>query len=240
MFVCPGQAVAGTAACEHYSDQFGSICNTYLYDNSDWWSQIPDERAACEPNATLVRPSADRADFQILGISVWRGSDRWLRSIVRKLGTATILERGDASVGRAQVCYRSATPSERVKLVFEQSECAEGIYLFVDGKPFVGSDRCVPTMLVDRQLKTPTGLGIGLSRAQVLKILGRPSCRNTDSFVYAYSVMLKKTKENLEEEQKDFPNYSPDPDYEDDLSILIRFRKGRSWYFYLASNTCTD
>jgi hypothetical protein len=238
LFAWCGACVSETAACDHYSGQYGNLCDSYLRDSSDWWSRIPDRAATAEPKVTFVKPSAQSGNFRILGLSVWGYSIHWPQAIIHTLGRATVIERGDASVGRAQVCYKSAKASERTTLIFEQGECAESFYLFEDGKPFVGSDRCVPSASVTGQLRTPTGLGIRLTRAEVLRILGRPSGSKGDSLIYEYTVKLKRTKEQIEALRQGYPEFTPEPEYGETLDILIRFRNGRSWYMYVASFTC--
>ncbi len=238
VFAWRGDSASGAAACDHYSGEYGSLCDSYLHDNSDWWSEIPDEAAAAQPTVKFTKSEPQSGNFRILGLSVWGIMVHWPQAVVHALGRADIVERGDASVGRAQVCYESAEASDGAKLIFEQGECAQGFYLIRDGEPFVGSDRCVPSALVTRKLRTPTGLGIGLTRAEVVKVLGRPSGRKGDSLIYSYRIKMKKTKEQIEAEHHDAPEFTPDLEYEDDLSILIRFRNGRAWYIYAASNTC--
>jgi hypothetical protein len=237
LVACRGYAASETSRQDRYSGEYGDLTDIYLDNNSDWWSEIS-KGLLGEPPGELLTRRPEPQNFQILGISVWGYSLNWPQKIVRALGRATVIERGDASTGRAQVCYKSAANSGRTKLIFETGECIESFYLFEDGAPFAGSERCVSSMQVNEHLKTPTGLGLDLTPAEVTKILGRPSTARPDNLVYIYRVHMRLTKEQIESERREAPNLAPDLEYDSDLSLVIRFRNGRSWYLYVTSARC--
>jgi hypothetical protein len=171
---------------------------------------------------------------------MWGEAQDWPQNIVHVLGRATVVERGDAANGRSQVCYKSADPSEPTKLIFEIGECTHSFYLFAGGAPFSGTDKCQGSNIITRDLKTPNGLGLGLTPEQVKKILGPPSAAEHESLTYDYNVKLTRTKQRLEELKREAgPEYGPpDLQIDDGLSILIKFHDARSWYLYVASSSC--
>jgi hypothetical protein len=237
LFACRVHAASETPRPDRYSGEYGDLTDIYLDNNSDWWSEIPKGLGGEPPGELLIR-RPEPQNFQILEISVWGYSLNWPQKIVRTLGRAAVIERGDASVGRSQVCYKSVGGSGNTKLIFETGECSESFYLFEDGAPFVGSDRCVASMQVSERLKTPSGLGLGLTPTEVIKLLGQPSTTRPDNFVYIYRVNMRLTKEQIESERREAPDLAPDLEYDSDLSLVIKFRKGRSWYLYVTSARC--
>jgi hypothetical protein len=83
----------------------------YIKDNSDWWSLIREngqlegqvERCSTPRNE---RPSG--ANFVIAGVDLEHGEA--FRDATRKVAKpSAIVERGDASSGRAQMCFKSAS-----------------------------------------------------------------------------------------------------------------------------------
>jgi hypothetical protein len=238
LFALRGYATSETLRPDQYSGAFGDLSDIYLNDNSDWWSEIPRAHGGVPPGEFLAGPPEPQ-NFQILGISVWRSSPNWPQKIVRALGRATVIERGDASTGRHQICYKSAANYRRTSLIFESGECSESFYLFEEGGPFAGSDRCVSSTQVNQNLKTPAGLGLGLTPSGVVKLLGPHSLKRPDFFVYKYNLKMKRTKEEIESERREDPTLGlPDLEYDSDLSLLIRFRNGRLWYLYVTTEFC--
>ena len=72
-------------------------------DDSDWWSIIRQN-----DSDEIVKPQEldiPASNFRVLGVTV--GKDD-LEGIQKKLGTATVVGRGDASTGRSQICYIGA------------------------------------------------------------------------------------------------------------------------------------
>jgi hypothetical protein len=90
-----------------------------LRDNSDWWSLSrtaePDEIQHPEER------EVSKANFRILGIDL--GEDTFARA-QSMLGRAAVVERGDASTGRRQICFYSASEKQRTYLIFERGEVA--------------------------------------------------------------------------------------------------------------------
>jgi hypothetical protein len=233
--LCLFLSVRGTNAGE-----YGNLNTVDLRDDSDWWSEIRKDLGG-EPPGKFLSVSPDPLSFEILGISVRGYPLHWPLEIVSVLGRATVVGRGDAATGRDQICYESATSSAPTKLIFETGECTTSFYLFEDGAAFTGSDRCQVSKRVVRDLKTPSGLGLGLTREQVKKILGAPTRSDDESATYKSFVSLNRTKEQLEHITRDFPvaKYGrPDLQFDDMLSILIKFRNDSSWYLFVASTTC--
>lgn len=238
LFVWQGSGVPQVLRPDQYSGRFGDLTDIYLNDNSDWWSEIP-KIVAEEPPGGYLAIQADPRNFRILGISVWGYTVSWPQQIVHTLGRATVIERGDAGTGRAQVCYQSAENSGQTKLIFETGECSESLYLFEDGAPFVGSDRCVSSPLVNEHLRTPMGLGLALTPAEVTKILGPPSAARRDFVVYKYTAKMTRTKKQLKDAERVDPGSgAPDLVYDDTLFLVIRLRNGRAWFLFLNSQTC--
>lgn len=163
--------------------------------------------------------------------------------ITASLGKARVTERGDASTGRAQICYTSKSRPESTYLIFEAGETDLTFYLFSDGVPWKGSDRCTRTPLVSRSLATGSGLRLGMTASQVEAILGKPTASFQGRLIYwgttyrktSQDVLHKLRKQNPKmssaEFQKDFSQY--------DLTIYIeaRFSAGKMTYLAVSEDT---
>jgi hypothetical protein len=154
--------------------------NFRLEDNSDWWS-INREQYSGLP-AKSRRNHFDTRNFKIHGLSLDTLDFSAVASI---FGKASVVERGDASTGRSQICYVSNDSSEQIHMVFEFGEGQiSTFYLFRGGVDWNGRDRCVNSRDVAAHLSTGTGLRLGLSRMQVEAILGRPDSVKGDGIAY--------------------------------------------------------
>src|SRR5215813_7121718 len=73
----------------------------YREDNSDWWSQL--RSGSDSGNIPVLTKDSPASNFEILGVDL--SDDDPLAQAMTKLGTAQLVERGDASTGREQICY---------------------------------------------------------------------------------------------------------------------------------------
>jgi len=113
---------------------------------------------------------ASRFNFQILGLKL---NDEIFGKASAKLGKATIVQRGDASTGRSQICYSSPGKRGKIYVIFEKGEVNDAFYMFSGGPDWQGSDLCINSNLITSSLSTASGLRLGQTVAQVRGILGK-------------------------------------------------------------------
>ena len=165
--------------------------------------------------------------------------DDLLSRATAKLGKAQVVTRGDASTGRAQVCYTSVQdqPSP-IHLVFESGEVSDWLYLFADGPDWKGSDLCIKSSLVTKSLSLASGLHLGQTPAEVKAILGKPNAVMGNKIVYSYGVQKKTSSKDLAKLRKQHPELSDEEfrsNYEFySLGVYIEARFAESKLHYLA------
>lgn len=205
--------------------------DTVRLDNSDWWSgsRSSDSGGEFKPEERELASS----NFRVLGVTL--GETMFTRAAT-KLGKATTVERGDASTGRHQLCYSSPSTQEKVHLIFEQAEVGYAFYLFADGPTWEGADRCVASMAISRGIATSSGLHLGMTPAQVIAILGKPTRRRVNDLLYSFLITketspkdLKEARErNAEMSEKDFQaNYGR---YDLSTGVLAKFKDSKLTY----------
>jgi len=172
-----------------------------LRDKSDWWSvnneNFPDLKLP--PRNTGL----DNRNFQIAGVDLNKLD---FESVAAKLGAARLVERGDASSGREQACYVSDGNSKKVFLIFEGAEGEEGaFYLFTGGQDWTGSKLCAKSAQVSERLSTESGLKLGLSRAQLESVVGKPDLASGDRLVYSRVVKKRASPEEFERSRREYP-----------------------------------
>jgi len=155
----------------------------YTCNNSDWWSLTRTDDEVVPQEGDL-----QDSNFQILGFKL---NDETFGKAKAKLGKATVVERGDASAGRSQICYSSPGKKSKTYLIFEKGEVNDAFYLFNIGPDWKGSEQCSESNLVTDNLSTGSGLHLGQTSAQVRALLGRPSFASDDKIVYFFSVEKK-------------------------------------------------
>lgn len=201
-----------------------------LTDNSDWWSAgRSSDSGEIKTEARELAPS----NFRVLGISL---GDKMFERAAAKLGKTTIVERGDASTGRKQVCYVSPGSQDRVHLIFEQGEVDYTFYLFVDGPDWGGADRCVQSNAISNQLGTAAGIHVGETPAQVIAILGKPTKKREDELIYSFSVRKKTSPEDLKEAKQRNPEMN-DKDFQESYGhynlgagVVAKFKDSKLTY----------
>ncbi len=181
--------------------QYGNT--VHLYDNSDWWSinrgtdsgeDLPVQKGELLPGT-----------LRILGITL---DENVFAQTEPKLGKAALIERGDASTGRQQACYKSAGTPADVYLVFERAEIGATFYLFVGGPTWEGADRCVESKAISNRLATASGVRLGMTPSQLVAILGKPTKRDGNRLVYSFLTRKKTDPKDLTEARRHNPGMS--------------------------------
>ena len=141
-----------------------------------------------------AQASARKADMPIpmrtiLGIEVSRDS---LGSVEQKLGSSTLWHTGDASESASHRCYRIGTGPSVTTVRFSSSgemggagQEVEDIQLWRGTGPATDAARCAPLSNVGA-VQTPGGLGLGMSRPEIERLLGRPTRVATDTIEYTW------------------------------------------------------
>ncbi len=177
------------------------------------------------------------SNFKILDIDL--GDHDLFDKAATKLGNAPKVERGDASNGRAQVCYVSSLSSAKpIHLIFEAGEVGDSFYLFIGGATWKGSELCVRSNLVTDTLSVTSGLRLGQAPAQVMAILGKPNVFVGNKMVYSYEVQKITSPKDLDELRQQHPELGDTElrrNYEFySLVIYIEARFAQSKLSYLA------
>jgi hypothetical protein len=179
-------------------------------DDSDWWSKL---RAwthldLSEPTTNTQHGELANSNFEILSVAL--GVGKGFQAAEEKLGRATEVNRGDAGLGRSQVCYSSVGANPGVYLIFEAGGEGFGssFYLFEDGANWDGSQFCAMSPLISKRVRTASGLHLGQTPAEVQKILGKPSQSSAEKLTYIYEAKQEISAKELENIRRAEPKTS--------------------------------
>ena len=207
-------------------------------DDSDWWSLLRVDQPGPKPGR-VVTP---RTNFNVLGINLF--DDNLFKTVAKRLGDATDVQRGDAATGRDQLCYVSV--DRTVHLVFEQGEVDSVVYLFRDGQNWTGSDLCRRSPLLTETVSTASGLRLGMTIAEVRKILGIPSVQDEDKLIYARQTKQRMPPTLLEEIRRNDPHHYTDEEfhrqfdfYDESVYIEARFANHKLTYLAISQSGTT-
>ena len=200
-------------------------------DDSDWWSIIRQDSP--EENLKADEKDVQGANFRILGITVGRDE---MDAIQAKLGKVAIVTRGDAAIGRQQICYQSL--DGKTYLTFESGEVQYAFYLFLKGPDWTGSELCAKSKFVTSGVSTLSGLRLGENPTQVRGILGKPTkLSRAGDLIYFSQIRKRWTPAELKRIRK----YNPDVSDFYDMSAYIVARFSHSKLIYLGvSKSETD
>src|SRR2546429_3840010 len=164
----------------------------YTSDNSDWlpYTSSPE----CDDEAISQKREPAASNFHILGLNL---DDETFGKATAKLGKTTVVERGDASTGRSQICYTSPGKRSKTYLIFEKGEVNDAFYLFNIGPDWKGSELCTESNLVTTSLSTASGLHLGQTTAEVRAILGKPSVITGSRVIYSFAIEKKTAAADL-------------------------------------------
>jgi hypothetical protein len=229
VFLCRAALLNGITAKATLGE---SNPSTSIYDDSDWWSIIRNDYG--DFNLKSQNLDTNASNFQIDGIAV--GNDD-LPKIMARLGKATTVVRGDAAVGRTQICYVSVAEPQKFHLIFESGEVEYAFYLFADGPHWTGDNLCVKSRAVTADVGTASGLRLGLTPSQVESILGKPTARQNDRLIYSRSIRKRNSPRELKRLRQYHSGISEKEFHEEydfyDLNVYIEARFSRSKLIYL-------
>jgi hypothetical protein len=150
-----------------------------LEDHSDWWSILNESFKS--PKVKAQDTDLAPQNFELLGLSL--NSSQFFQSVQNKLGHAAIVERGDASTGRHQVCYLSEQNPD-TRLIFEQGELNLVFYIIAGGDKWNGDTFCTKSRAINAELSTASGLHLGMTRADLEQVLGKPDLSVNEKLFY--------------------------------------------------------
>jgi hypothetical protein len=199
--------------------------------DDDWWSLLKDVKPfACQ---TPSREKPNGANFVIAGVNLRDGQP--IDDAEKKIAKPwAISSRGDAGSSRDQICFKSASERGRFKLIFEQGEIASVAYLIDGGPDWTDSYKCVVSQKVSEKLATASGLHLGMTAAEVEKILGKPCAESNDSveYFFDYQYLLP-----LDERQrlKGKGDLSADEPVDWFSNMQIKFRGAKACYIAIST-----
>jgi len=117
------------------------------------------------------------ADATILGLAIGRAS---LKDVQAKLGSANVTRVSREEESDVSICYVS--PADGTVLVFYSGVMGGGkditwFALWSREAAFPHTSQCTPSKLVSRSLGTQSGLRLGLTKADLERIVGKPTER---------------------------------------------------------------
>src|SRR5450755_4487739 len=174
-------------------------------DSSDWWSvgnqsfKMPDFKSSGD--------DLPADNFAISGFALDFDVRDPLHAAGGKFGNAITVERGEAGSSREQICYVSSQ-DPNIHLIFEAGELDLVFYLFAGGQHWNGEDVCTKSSGVTEALRTNSGLGLGITPADLQRILGKPDFSDGARFIYERQIKKTFSTAELAKIRKSHPEIS--------------------------------
>jgi hypothetical protein len=207
--------------------------SVHLKDRSDWWSINNESFRGRDVKTT--RGNIAAGTFEIAGVDLDRDQ---FKDIAVKMGKAPIVERGDASTGRQQLCYMAAD-APKTYLIFEFGANESVFYLFTDGTDWNGQRLCIRTRQLLINSATKSGLKLGIMRGEAEALLGKADAASDNRLIYSREIRQKTSPAQFETLRKDYPEHLSDSVAHEKfdfypVAIYIEARFGKSGMNYLA------
>jgi hypothetical protein len=165
---------------------------------------------------TSYNGTLDQKHCDINGFILGRDS---FNEAVRIFGKAQKWHSGDAAASEDKICFRSQDQTKKVVIVFaansEMSEdMVDSVRLIQGNVRFLS--RCQETTIRPENIKTKSGIHVGMSIDEFGKIMGKPSESRDGLLLYVYCKELKPGD----------PGYSKEMRCSRCSGIIARFVKG--------------
>ncbi len=171
------------------------------------------------------QPSRSPAgDLRIMGFALGKTT---LADVQATLGESTVLKCSDEEEASNEVCYVSPA-NDQTKIVFEAG--FSGGWKELDGyKVIAGSvdqrcyRQCPTAAQLTGEVMTDGGLRLGLTRDQLIKLLGAPKQVRPNSLTFQWRSRQAMTKEEIEAESRTFKSPVTDAyyDVQDTIDVAL-------------------
>lgn len=119
----------------------------------------------------IQRRQIANSNFRISGVDLASDQDVLLQA-AKALGKTTTELTGDASTSNDAACYQSASGSDQTHLIFGRGELDSSFTLTSNGTAWDAKRPCKKSAEITHDTATDSGLRLGLTKQQVLSILG--------------------------------------------------------------------
>jgi len=186
-------------------------------------------------------------DDSLTFLGVQAGRKDTLSSVTRRLGKTEEWHTGDASTSESKICYRIKTGEGDLVVVFaSNSEMANPqgqinhIRVYASASTFSQRKRCASLSVGVSDLKTTSGLRVGVSPDEVQTTLGPKRIASNQSLTYSAC-----SKQYLRKADPYFDRWvgksecfeNPSRPYFNDCSFVeFKFNSGRATYMSLSRN----
>ncbi len=157
--------------------------------------------AGCVATAAQKTSRLDPGNFEILGIILGKSDEADLARILRPAPPVQASEPEEAIR-----CYVSSGAHKTVLEVWDWAGTVVEFRL-LEG-PAQAVEKCAPTPHVSNLLATESGLKLGMSRGEVIRLLGRPTKTRKGAYIYQSSFERPLT---AEEDQRARRSYHKPP-----------------------------
>jgi hypothetical protein len=157
--------------------------------------------------------------FQVLGITLGTSE---VSDLDRVLGRAPF--RATADNEGTISCYRSPGNARTVLEFFAWGGTIVEFHFFQGSPQTV--NRCANSRLVSSSLATASGLRLGMSRRQIMALLGAPTRTREDRFIYESTYDRPPTPEEVKHFNDAF--YAPPASVNVYERVAVRFRGGKA------------
>lgn len=156
----------------------------------------PEDEPFCDARSG-TRVEITDADATILGLTIGRAS---LKDVQAKLGTASVRRVSHDEESDVSVCYVS--PLDGTVLVFYSGAMGgwkdiTWFALWSREATFPHASQCATSKAVSRSLHTQSGIGLGLTNADLEQIVGKPTEHATRSLKYNFLCRRKMTADEI-------------------------------------------
>jgi len=144
-----------------------------------------------------------RANFRISSVDL-SGEDV-LSQAAKIFGNNPIKSSGDAGTASQEACYQSATEGDSTHLIFERGEVDFRFTLSSGVSEGKGNLVCTRSGKITRDITTDSGLHLGLTKQQVIAVLGLATNRSqnvrqhTEVLIYSLETEEKTDPQKLEQ-----------------------------------------
>jgi hypothetical protein len=140
---------------------------------------------AAEPPSSDTSTEISVSHLSVFGLTLGKNT---LADVRAQLGDAPVIDYGETGLSVKQVCYITRN-GDHTRLVFESGAGGgwtqiTGFRLIAERGKSAKSDQCRADRRIGHELRTAGGLGLGLSRTQVIRLLGLPTKTRGNTLIY--------------------------------------------------------
>lgn len=153
------------------------------------YDSLPQLKVPAKKNPGVTYRLLEKSHQTILGLEILKNS---LSDVAKHFGNTTQAPMEGFTHGEG-ICISSSRSNDQTKIVFVKIPVADlhGFVLFTGKSSIKPPNHCKPSEAVHKDIATLSGIRLGMTKEEMMKIFGKPYSKTNNNLQYRFEIRRK-------------------------------------------------